>query len=82
MTHLAPNPVKHNFLIPSSLAILTNLDIIGPFPPAPALLTLDNKVSAGWEMIAAATPAITPDNKEIEILVPFPNYSGYFPIEL
>jgi hypothetical protein len=33
-------------------------------------------------MIAAATPAITPDIKDIEILVPLEHYSGADPIEL
>ena len=32
-----------------------------PVPPAPALLTLERRVSAGWEMMAAATPAMTDD---------------------
>lgn len=47
MTHLAPNPVKHNLANPISLAILINLEVVDPVPPAPALLILDNKVSAG-----------------------------------
>jgi len=47
MTHLAPNPVKHNLAIPISEAILISLEVVDPVPPAPALLILDNKVSAG-----------------------------------
>jgi hypothetical protein len=45
-------------------------------------LILLKRVSAGWDMMAAATPAITPDIKEIVILVPLPHYSGPLPIEL
>lgn len=64
------------------MAILINLEVVDPLPPAPALLILDNKVSAGWEIMAAATPAITPDNKEILILVPLETDSGCFPMDL
>lgn len=52
--------------------MLINLETVPPVPPAPFLLILDNKVSAGWEIIAAATPAITPEAKEIPTLKAFP----------
>ena len=36
---------------------------------APSLLTMDSRLSAGWEMTAAATPAMTPDDRDTPILV-------------
>ena len=66
MTHLAAKPCVANLTIPVSAMMLLKRDIIDPVPPAPALLILDNNVSAGWEMIAAETPAITPEPKETD----------------
>ena len=41
-----------------------------PVPPAVSdLLINDNKVSAGWEMMAATTPAIVPEVRAMAILV-------------
>jgi len=82
MTHLAPNPVKHNLAIPISEAILISLEVVDPVPPAPALLILDNKVSAGWEIIAAATPAITPEDKEMAKFNPDPQSEAFLLKEL
>lgn len=76
MTHLAPSPVKQSLANPISLAIFISLVEVDPVPPAPALLILLKRVSAGWEMMAAATPAMTPEAKEIEILVPLEHCSG------
>merc|ERR1712039_391700 len=62
--HLAKSPWVHNFTNPVSAAMRPNLTIMLPSPPAPALLTLERRPSAGWEIVAAATPATTPDPKE------------------
>merc|ERR1712066_1120910 len=65
--HLAKSPCVHNLTKPVSAAMRPKRTIIDPSPPAPFLLTLDNNPSAGCEMGAAATPAITPDPSDTVI---------------
>jgi len=55
-----------SFTNPVSAAMRPNLTIMEPSPPAPALLTLERRQSAGCEIVAAATPATTPDPKETD----------------
>ena len=51
-----------------------------PEPPAPALLILESSVSAGWEMMAATTPAMTPEPSETEMLPPLDMVAGVCPM--
>ena len=60
MTQRGPRPTVASLTKPVSLAMLIRRCVVEPLPPAPALLILDSSVSAGWEMMAAATPATTP----------------------
>lgn len=55
-----------------------------PFPccAPPSLLTMDRRLSAGCEMIAAATPAITPEDRETPTLVASLMSLGFVPIAL
>ena len=76
MTQRAPSPFVHSFTMPVSTARVVRRDTMEPSPPAPGLLTMDNKASAGWEMMAAATPAITPEDRATVILVPSPAVLG------
>ena len=61
MTQRAGRPTVQSLYMPSALAMFMRRAIILPSPPAPALLILERRVSAGWEIVAATTPAMTPD---------------------
>merc|ERR1719499_84985 len=76
MTQRAARPCVHSFQKPVSAAMLYRRDTVPPVPPAPALLILDSRVSAGWEMMAAATPAITPDARDTDTLPPEDIWAG------
>jgi|TARA_B110000967_G_scaffold125322_1_gene128094 hypothetical protein len=52
-----------------------------PLPPAPALLIFDSRVSAGCEMIAAATPAMTPEASDTDRFSELDISFGFFPSE-
>mmetsp|Transcript_18285 Transcript_18285/g.56721 ORF Transcript_18285/g.56721 Transcript_18285/m.56721 type:complete len:210 (-) Transcript_18285:534-1163(-) len=70
MTQRAPRPERQSFLKPDSLARLTRREAMEPVPPAVGdLLIIDSRVSAGCEMMAAATPAMVPDDSAMAILV-------------
>jgi hypothetical protein len=43
---------------------------------------LERRVSAGWEMMAEATPATTPEASEMLVLTPYVSWSGVLPIDL
>lgn len=45
--------------------MLMRREVVPPVPPAPFLLILDSRVSAGCDTIAAITPATTPEDSEI-----------------
>merc|ERR1712037_1034735 len=77
MTHLAPNPVVHNFLKPICVDTFHIRLGMEPEPPSPALFILDSKVSAGWEIMADTTPATTPDDRATPVLTATPNSSGF-----
>ena len=66
-TQRAPRPCVQSFHRPVSAAMFPSLENIPPEPPAPALLILDRSVSAGCEMMAAATPATTPEASDTEM---------------
>ncbi|KAJ3622613.1 hypothetical protein Zmor_004460 [Zophobas morio] len=75
-----PNPVMQSFLKPMSRAIRTKRVLIDPSPPAPlSLLMSERRVSAGWDMIAAATPAKTPDESASAIFPPSVISDGFVP---
>jgi hypothetical protein len=76
MTQRAPRPVVARRQKPSSLAMFIRRVVVLPDPPAPALLILDSSVSAGWLMMAATTPATTPEARETEVLVAVDCFSG------
>ena len=82
MTQRAPRPCVHSFHMPVSAMMLPSRDIIPPLPPAPALFTLDKSESAGCEMMAAVTPAITPDPSETDRLVVPSHLAGSVPMLL
>lgn len=66
--YLAPRPRKRP-LAPSWPAIWTRREVTDwPSPPG-ALLILESKVSAGWEMIAAAVPAMIPAPRLTQVTV-------------
>ena len=62
ITHRAPIPVNKP-RTPSSEASLIKREEVPSPGRALVLLILDKRVSAGWEMIAAAKPAMRPDAK-------------------
>mmetsp|Transcript_13953 Transcript_13953/g.38355 ORF Transcript_13953/g.38355 Transcript_13953/m.38355 type:complete len:206 (+) Transcript_13953:201-818(+) len=81
MTQRGTRPTVQSLTNPISLAMLARRVIIGPSPPAPALLTLERRVSAGWEMMAEATPAITPERRETPTAVDPETSDGVLPME-
>merc|ERR1719261_1065106 len=77
MTHLAPKPVVQRLTKPVSLVMFIMREGMDPSPPAPALLTLERSVSAGWEMTAEQTPAMTPEPKLTPVFRTAPHFSGF-----
>mgnify|MGYP006072021699 CR=1 FL=1 len=71
----------HSFHIPVSAAMFPRRDSMPPLPPAPALLIFDSRVSAGCEMIAAATPAMTPEASDTDRFSELDISFGFFPSE-
>ena len=82
MTQRGPRPTVASLKKPISLAMLERRENMEPEPPAPALFTLDSSVSAGCEMMAAATPAITPETSETATFCDPVIFSGVDPTEL
>merc|ERR1719327_1521259 len=80
ITHRALRPVVQSFMKPVSFAMFIRRDAMLPSPPAPALLILDSRVSAGWEMMAAATPAITPEPRDTVMLPALLMVLGLWPM--
>ena len=80
MAQRAKRPVVARATKPSSAAMLVRRDISPPEPPAPALLTLESSESAGCEMMAAATPAMTPEPSETQTLPPLLIFEGSLPM--
>merc|ERR1719272_2772957 len=76
ITQRGMRPTVHSFMNPVSLAIFARRTMIVPSPPAPALFTLDSNVSAGCEMMAAATPAMTPEVRLTERFPPLDIWLG------
>ena len=61
--------------------MLPRRESMPPLPPAPALLILDRRVSAGCEMIAAVTPAITPDIRDTDTFSDCVQVLGVLPMD-
>merc|ERR1712113_1125051 len=79
MTQRAPRPCVHSLATPVSFVIFSMRLGIEPSPPAPALFTLDNSVSAGCEMIADTTPATTPELRDTPVFSTAPHSFGDLP---
>merc|ERR1712127_616429 len=77
--HRAPRPCVHSLTTPVSFVIFNMREGIEPSPPAPALLTFDKSVSAGWEIIAATTPAMTPEPHATPVFNKTPQSAGCLP---
>merc|ERR1712046_232495 len=75
-------PCVHSLTKPVSFAIRPKRVIIDPSPPAPFLFTLDSRPSAGCEMVAAATPATTPEANEVARTPDLLIFSGDVPMAL
>ena len=81
MTQRAAKPWVQSLTTPVSAAMRPRRVTMEPVPPAPALFTLDNKVSAGWEMMAATTPATTPEDRETETFSELVHSLGDLPMD-
>merc|ERR1719453_1586069 len=68
MTQRAARPVVQRLTRPSSAVMFAMRLNMPPVPPAPPLFILERRVSAGCEMMAATTPAMTPEPRETPIL--------------
>merc|ERR1711920_1065305 len=79
MTQRAPRPCVHSLTTPVSFVMFSMRLGIEPSPPAPALFTLDRRVSAGCEMIADTTPATTPELRETPVFTKAPQSPGDLP---
>merc|ERR1711920_457412 len=80
MTQRAPRPCVHSFTTPVSLVMFIMRCGMEPSPPAPALFTFESRVSAGCEMMADTTPAMTPEPRETEVLSTTPQSFGLLPM--
>ena len=82
MTQRGRRPTVQRLTKPVSAAMFPRRLIKLPSPPAPALLILERRVSAGWEMMAAATPATTPEARETRGWLPLPSSAGVLPMAI
>merc|ERR1712137_127639 len=82
ITQRAPRPCVQSLTTPVSFVMFIMREGMEPSPPAPALFTLDSKVSAGWEMIADTTPATTPELRDTPVFKSAPQSDGLLPMFL